>query len=276
MSDRRHAIQMLGGLLVLPATRLPAATATATATAKEAAPHDIQQILAASDTVRNPSTAFSTLISVTEYRNRRVEDEGRIIVLAQPNRRVGQYDSLVRIVQPSRDRGKMMLKTAEGNEVWFYDPASKSGMRISLQQRLLGQAANGDVVSVNLAGAYQGSVVGTETIRDGDRQQRECLRLQLSSDSRSVTYPSLRYWVDRVSKRPVKAEFHADSGRLLKTAYYRRYRKTLGEERPTEVVILDAISSSLVTVLRYSAYKADSIPASWFTREGLSSIPAIS
>lgn len=256
--------------MVLPATRLPAATARSTA------PDDVQQILAACDAIRNPATPFSTQINVTEYRNRRVEEEGRIIVLAQPDRRVGQYDSLVRIVQPSRDRGKMMLKTAEGNEVWFYDPASKSGMRISLQQRLLGQAANGDVVSVNLAGAYQGTVAATETIRDGDRQPRECLRLQLSSDSRAVTYPSLRYWVDRVSKRPVKAEFYADSGRLLKTAYYRRYRQTLGAERPTEVVILDAISSNLVTVLRYSAFKADSIPGGWFTREGLPSIPAIS
>lgn len=271
MSERRHIIQMLGGMLILPAHFPRAASA-------QNAPDDpdVQKILKDCDAIRNPSTPFSTEIRVTEYRNRKLEDEGRILVLARPDARIGQYDSLVRIRQPSRDRGKMMLKTAQGNEVWFYDPATRSGMRISLQQRLLGQAANGDVVSVNLAGAYRGRVDAEERIRDGDRRERDCLRLHLSSNSPAVTYSSLRYWVDRDSHQPVKAEFHADSGRLLKTAYYRRFQPHLGALRPTEVVILDAISANLVTVLRYSDFRTDQIPASWFTREGLSSIPGLS
>ena len=272
MSDRRHIIQLLGGVMTLPVLRHPVLAATEASIDTD----ELQSILRRCDAIRNPPRAFSTEISVTEYRNRQVEEEGRIIVLAQPNAKVGQYDSLVRILEPNRDRGKMMLKTAEGNEVWFYDPSSRRGMRISLQQRLLGQAANGDVVSVNLAGAYQGRIDGTETILDGDRKQRHCLRLHLESSSRTVTYPSLRYWVDSTSRQPLKAEFHTDSGRLMKTAYYRRYRQHLGEDRPTEVIILDALSKNLVTTLRYNTFKAIDVPETWFTREGLDAIPPLS
>ena len=45
----------------------------------------------------------------------------------------------------SPDTGKLMLKN--GNDLWFYDPANQASVRISPDQRLLGQAANGDVVT---------------------------------------------------------------------------------------------------------------------------------
>lgn len=269
MSERRKLLKILGGGAALFNSGLLAAADSAAPAADE-----IQRILASSDQIRNPPNAFGTEIRVTEYRNRRVAEQGRIRVLAQPDSRIGQYDSLVRIIEPRRDNGKMMLKTAEGNEIWFYDPASKSGMRISLQQRLLGQAANGDVVSVNLAGAYRGKPPVREKILDGERRERECWRLDLYDGSPAVTYPSMQYWVEVGSSQPVKAQFHADSGRLLKTAYYRRYQERLGASRPTEVVILDGINKNMVTVLRYSNYESVNVPRSWFTREGLPAIPA--
>lgn len=227
----------------------------------------IEEILSASDRIRNPAEPFTTRIDITEYRNKRRTQEGAISAYAKMNPRRGQYDSLVRIHAPARDRGKMMLKN--GNEIWFFDPGTKSGMRISPQQRLLGQAANGDVVTVNLARDYQGSVVAVESVADGDRVQRECYRLKLTATSPSVTYDAIEYWVERGSYRPVKARFYSDSGRLMKSAYYRRYEPQLGETRPTETVIIDGVDAQLVTVLRYSQYQARDIPDSWLTRDGL-------
>jgi hypothetical protein len=235
---------------------------------------ELQSLLAISDRIRNPAHAFGVDIAVTEYRNRRVVEEGRIVVLARPDASVGQYDSLVHIVEPRRDRGKLMLKTAEGNEVWFYDPAVKSGLRISLQQRLLGQAANGDVASINLAHEYRARAEAVEAIADGDRNERTCLRLRLAGTGRTVVYPAITYWIEQGSSRPVKAQFHADSGRLLKTAYYRRFEEHLGQSRPTEVVIIDGVDPALVTLLRYSGFRPSQAPASWFSREGLPLVQA--
>ncbi len=227
----------------------------------------VEDILAASDAIRNPSQPFTTQIHLTEYRNKKREQEGSLFAYAKMNPERGQYDTLVRIMEPSRDRGKMMLKN--GNEIWFYDPATKSGMRISPQQRLLGQASNGDVVTVNLARDYKAKIEAEESITDGDQATRHCYRLALSANNTSVMYPAIEYWVERGSNRPVKAKFYSDSGRLLKTAYYRRYEKLFGLERPTETLIFDGVDAQLVTVMRYTNYQARNIPEAWLSRDGL-------
>ena len=79
-------------------------------------------------------------------------------------RRTGQFRNLVRYIEPPRDAGKMVL--LDGTMLWFYDPASKASVRISPQQRLIGQAAIGDVLTVNLALDYTGKLVGAESIQD--------------------------------------------------------------------------------------------------------------
>ena len=68
---------------------------------------------------------------------------------------------------------------------------------------------------------------------------------------------------------PIKARFLAESGRLLKTAYYRRFQKHLGAERPGEIVIIDGLSPGAVTLVRMTDYSARNIPATWFQRDFL-------
>ena len=230
----------------------------------------VANILSASDAIRNPSVPFSIHISLVEYRNRVRDQEGYLSAFAKMDSQRTQYDTLVRIFEPLRDRGKLMLKT--GNEIWFYDPATASGMRISPQQRLLGTASNGDVVTVNLARDYSGVLIAEETVSDGDRKDRDCWHLKLTGANDAVTYPAIDYWVERGSFRPIKSKFYSDSGHLLKTAYYRRYELQLGKERPIETVIIDGVDTELVTVMRYSDYTARDIPDDWFTRDGLTRI----
>ncbi|HYL18816.1 MAG TPA: outer membrane lipoprotein-sorting protein, partial [Burkholderiales bacterium] len=58
----------------------------------------------------------------------------------------------------------------------------------------------------------------------------------------------------------------------LKSAYYRRYEKQLGKERPTETVIIDGVDTQLLTVLRYTDYKARDISDTWLTKDGLTQV----
>ena len=67
----------------------------------------------------------------------------------------------------------------------------------------------------------------------------------------------------------IKARFLADSGRLLKTAYYRKFQSQLGAERPTETVIIDGLNPQQVTLVRLSDYAARNIPTTWFQRDFL-------
>jgi outer membrane lipoprotein-sorting protein len=228
---------------------------------------DAQQILAASDAIRNPGKPFTVKVTLTEYQSAKQVDTSTLTNYSRTREHDGQFASLVRYVLPARDAGKLILKN--GNDLWFYDPSTKASVRLSPQQRLLGQASNGDVVTVNLARDYKAELLAEEDITDGERRVRKSRKLGLTATSDDVTYPKIELWVDADNNRPLKARFFADSGRLLKTAYYRRFQLELGVERPTETVIIDGLDPQSVTIMRFSNYANRAIPETWFNRDYL-------
>jgi hypothetical protein len=252
---------------VPPLLRLAAFMAWFAAAALARAAPDAQAILAASDEVRNPAKPFAVVVTLIEYRSSKQTDANTLSVYSKADTQGGQYRSLIRFVAPPRDANKLMLKN--GNELWFFDPASQASIRISPQQRLLGQAANGDVLTVNLAKDYKAEWLGDEDLSDGERVTRHCHKLGLAATSPDVTYHRIEMWADTGSSRPVKARFFAESGRLLKTAYYRKFAPQLGRERPTEVVIIDALDPQWVTVMRYSDFAWRDVPDAWLQRDYL-------
>ena len=158
---------------------------------------------------------------------------------------------------------------AVGNLLWFYDPASKASVRLSPQQRLLGQASNGDAITVNLALDYTGKLVGEENIQDADRGQRQCWHLDMSASNDDATYNRVEYWIEKGTHFPIKAKFYSDSGRVLKILYYRKFEQQMGGVRPMEAIIIDAVDPTLITKMTYSDLRAQEIPESWFQREAL-------
>ncbi|HMF25838.1 MAG TPA: hypothetical protein VKG24_27430, partial [Pseudolabrys sp.] len=107
-----------------------------------------EEILAAADRVRNPGKPFRVTLALNEYINGKARDRIGLVVYAKLDQQTRQFNDLVRYAEPRRDAGKMVL--LKGTSLWFYDPASKASIRISPQQRLVGQASEGDVLSVNL------------------------------------------------------------------------------------------------------------------------------
>ncbi len=247
--------------------QLAAAVLLAAAAGAAAASPDAQTLLAASDAIRNPGKPFSLTTTLVEYRNGRQVDSNTLSVYSKADANSGQFRSLIRFVAPARDANKLMLKN--GNDLWFFDPSSKASIRLSPQQRLLGQAANGDVVTVNLAKDYKAQMAAEESVLDGDRQSRRCYKLALAAVSADVTYDHIEMWLDASNSRPVKARFYTQSGQLLKTAYYRRYQAQLGVERPTETVIIDGLEPNWVTVMRFADYAWREVPEAWLQRDYL-------
>jgi outer membrane lipoprotein-sorting protein len=228
---------------------------------------DAQAILAASDAIRNPSQPFGLTLDLIEYRDGKQTDAATLRVYSKAEGGTGRFRTLVRYDTPARDAGKLILQN--GLDLWFYDPSSQASVRISPQQRLLGQASNGDVVTVNFAHDYRAELAAEEDIQDGEHVSRHCYELSLNAVVADVTYHRIEMWIEQQSRRPVKGKFYAESGRLLKTAYYRRFQPELGAERPTEVVIIDGLTPSWVTVMRYSDYAWREIPESWLQRDYL-------
>jgi Outer membrane lipoprotein-sorting protein len=244
------------------------ATLTANSPAQEqkagSAPKDI---IAAADRVRNPDQPFRLSNTLVEYVKGQQRNRVVLIVYAREDKNTRQFSNLVRYIDPPRDSGKMVL--LNGPNLWFYDPASKASVRLSPQQRLIGQASIADVLTVNLARDYDAKLVGEEKLQDADRKERDCWHFDMSAATAEALYSRIEFWIERGTYRSVKAKFYSDSGRLLKIAYYHKYEQQLGSVRPTESIIIDAVDSNLVTIASTADYRFQAIPDAWFQRDFL-------
>ncbi|WP_280174528.1 outer membrane lipoprotein-sorting protein [Pantoea rodasii] len=78
----------------------------------------------------------------------------------------------MKYISPQRDAGKLTLKN--GRNLWLYDPTSQVSIPISPQQRLLGQASNGDVITSNWAHDYNAKIIGVESIKRRELKNQGC------------------------------------------------------------------------------------------------------
>jgi hypothetical protein len=249
-------------LLLALALAIPGAGAATSAHAETA-----QEIIATADRIRNPTQPFRLTSTLVEYVDGKPRGQSVLFVYAKEDPTTHRFRNLVRYAEPPRDAGKMAL--LDNHVLWFYDPASKASVRISPQQRLIGQASIGDILTVNLAADYAGTLAGIETIQDATRQEKSCWHLDMTASNDLATYNRVEYWVEQKTGYPIKAKFYSDSGRLLKILYYRAFTEQLGAVRPTEAVIIDAVDTTLVTRLQFSDYRAQEIPEAWFQRDYL-------
>lgn len=226
-----------------------------------------QEIIAAVDAGRNPGEGFRVVDNLVEYVDGQPRNSMQIVVFVTQNKTTHQYNNLVRYVLPARDAGKMVL--FNGSNMWFYDPSSKASVRISPQQRLLGQASNGDVATVNLAKDYTATLLGEETLQDADKQNRSCWHLELKAATDEAVYSKVEYWVEKGTYRQIKGKFYSDSGRLLKIAYFHKFAPMLGRMVPGETIVIDSVNINLVTTMGISDMRAQVVPESWFQRDFL-------
>ena len=249
----------LSAVLILVGLGAPAHSAEKAKTASE--------IIAAADAVRNPDEPFSLVTTLIEYRDGQETNTMSLLVYSKEESQNGQYRTLASFMTPPKDKGKVMLKN--GGELWFHDPMSKSSVRISPQQRLMGQASNGDVMTANLHHDYKAELAGEETITDVKKAGHLCYKLNLKSGSEASSYLRIEYWVDKENLQPIKGKFYSDSDRLLKIVYYGGYKMELGRQRPTESIIIDGVDRKLVTKMIFRSYEHRKIPEGWFQKEYL-------
>lgn len=232
-----------------------------------AAQKSANEIIAATDRLRNPQQSFRSAITITEYIDGRKNDQMKVTVYSKPRPDDGQFRSIVYIDSPARDAGKVMLR--DGKDLYFYDPDSANTIRISPQQRLLGQASNGDVMTTNFARDYNSKLLGTETIEGAGKKSYNCYSLQLRARGGAAFYKAIDYWVDTKTNRPVKGRFYSSSGKLLKIAFYDDFRSAMGATRPMKVSIVDGLNANRISVMAFGRFAPIELPDAWFQKSYL-------
>jgi hypothetical protein len=145
-------------------------------------------------------------------------------------------------------------------DMWAYVPNLGRAVRVTLSQRLVGQAANGDICRNRWSGDYT-PVIEAET--------PQAWTLFLTATKKGLTYEKIRLWIEKGTYHPLHAEFLTPAGKPLKRAEYRAYRPFANVNRPSVIHIEDALRPGDFSDVEIVEATPRQFPASIFYAENL-------
>jgi len=243
--------------LALPALLLAPALAAGEPPAPGAEDELAKTIVEKADHVRFPVDSFEVSVTISSRGSDEPSEDRRYRIFAK-----GHENTAVMTTEPASERGQTLLM--KGRDLWLFVPKVSQPVRLALAQRLTGLVANGDLARANFAGDYTARLLRTEKI-----ENESLYVLELTAVDRSVTYHRVVYWVSESHYRPYKAEFYSLSDRLLKTCLFLNYRSMAGAQRPTRLVMQNALVEGEESVLEYADMRLRELPDRLFTKDYL-------
>jgi outer membrane lipoprotein-sorting protein len=206
------------------------------------------------DRARRPGESFVWKITITSQEGSKAPSVDGFEVFVK-----GTGRSFVKFIAPPRNVGRSLL--ALDRDLWIYLPDAGKPVRIPLSQRLVGQVANGDIARTDYAGDYHATRLGDEAVGGV-----ACHVLDLKAKTKEVTYAAIKYWVSRDGRRPVKAEYYAGTGTLLKTGVFENFKQVGDHLLVTRLTLADAIRKDRTSVLDYGEITVRPLPDKYFDK----------
>jgi len=181
---------------------------------------------------------------------------------------VGNTKSFTEYLSPAREQGTKMLKL--GNQLWIYSPSTDRTIQISghmLRQSVMGSDLSYEDMMDDrkLTEVYSAESAGEEMI-----EGRKTIILDLTAKVTDAAYHSLIMWIDAERFVPLKEEFYARSGQLLKRTTLSDFRQTDGRWFPHTMIYKDMLKQGDGTEFRVSDIRFDQeIPEYIFTKASL-------
>lgn len=235
-------------------SRLALVVALALSLAAAAAADEAADIVRDADRARRPGESFVWKITITSSEGRKSPSTEGFEVFVK-----GRGRSFVKFVSPPRNVGRALL--ALDRDLWIYLPEAGKPVRIPFSQRLVGQVANGDIARADYAGDYEATLAGEEPVGGV-----ACHVLDLKAKTKDVTYAAIKYWVSKDRRLPVKAEFYAGTGTLLKTGVFESFKEVAGRLLATRLTLVDAIRKDKTSILDYGEITIRDLPEKYFNK----------
>ena len=167
------------------------------------------------------------------------------------------FDILAETIKPPKNKGDKLLMV-KGN-MWFHKPNLSKPVPISRRQKLLGEAAYGDIAATNYANDYQAKRADDEVING-----EQCYLFLLTSINKSNAYDKIKYWISKKRLVGVRAEYMTVSGKIFKSALmeYNNNIEISGKIRPflSKITIIDELVSDDYTTLDLNNPVVTTIP----------------
>jgi outer membrane lipoprotein-sorting protein len=221
------------------------------ASAQVMAGEDPNSIIKKVDDIRNPAESYFMKVEIHD-------------VATPSNRWVynvslsGNTKTLVKTVEPAREQGRNFLMLEQ--DMWAYLPNLGRAVRVSLSQKLTGQASNGDISRMRWSGDYTPKI---------EKETATEWTIYLTANKKGLTYDKVRVWVNKSDYHPTHAEFLTISGKPLKKATYQGYKQMSGKVRPSQILIQDALRESDKSLITIISQEPKSFPASLFNPKAM-------
>ena len=212
-----------------------------------------EEILAKADAIRNPSESYFLDVLVDSTENPSEPHEFLVAI-------DGNTKTRIETIHPKRDKGRNLLMLDEN--MWVFIPNLKREVRVGLNQKLVGEAANGDISRMRWSGDY------TPTITSQSDNEWELL---LVAKKKGLSYDRIKVWIDKQTFRPLRAEYLTGAGKLLKQVTYQGYKSIAGGIRPTEIIIQDSVRQGDQSKLTIKEMRVRKFPSSIFNKNELDS-----
>lgn len=207
-------------------------------------------ILRKADDIRCPAEDFVMNVSILDKKENK---ESKLEVFTK-----GQTKTLIKTLAPARDKGRNLLMLDES--MWAWVPNLNRSVRVSLNQRLMGEAANGDISRMRWAGDYDVKIKSQDNTK---------WILDLVAKKKGLTYEKIQAHIEKSSYRPIKAFYLSLAGKPLKVAVFKEYKNLAGVERPSQIHIRDAKVRDKLTVIQIESIEKKSLPEAMFSQESL-------
>jgi hypothetical protein len=132
--------------------------------------------------------------------------------------------------KPKSEAGKGYLRIEKN--LWMYDPATGRWERRTERERIGGtDTRRGDLDESRLSEEFDAGWVGEEKL---GAYAVDHLRLKVKAGV-DVAFPVVELWVDKATLNVLKRQEFALSGKLMRTAYYPRWKKVFSPSKKAEV-----------------------------------------
>jgi outer membrane lipoprotein-sorting protein len=185
------------------------------------------EVLSHYDQTMSPKT-FDALITMVAHRQ---DDTTRTYKF----RALKSTDDKIRLwfFEPAAAKGQEMLRV--GDNMWVYMPNLKRALRIASRDSFQGgDFNNADALRVNYVADY--------TPAFGDSGDAGAWLLELQAKTKDAAYEKIKLWIHKGDYMPMKAEYYAASGKMIRSMSYADVKDFHGLKRPSHLTMKNELA----------------------------------
>jgi hypothetical protein len=202
------------------------------------------------------------------------EEKGKedLVYEAVIYRRDGSDQFALLFTKPKSEAGKGYLRLDKN--LFLYDPTVGRWERRTERESIGGtNSRRQDFDESRLAEEFVPRYIGEEKLGKFKVHHLE-LRAKKGVD---VAYPVVHLWIDKATTNVLKQQDHALSGKLMRTAYFPKWKKVFSESKgadvyfPREIRIFDEIEKGKNTTIVFLKLDLKTLPKNIFTKAWIES-----